>query len=64
MEKNKVIFNNMVLRILIGAVIGGAAGFLYYKLAGCRTGFCPITSNPLTSIIFGAIFGGLIASSK
>ena len=64
MEKLKTILNNMVLRIIIGIVIGGVAGFAYYKLVGCRSGSCPITSNPLASIIFGAIFGGLIASSK
>jgi hypothetical protein len=64
MQKIKSIFNNMVLRIVIGIVIGGTAGFLYYKLVGCRTGSCPITSSPFSSIIFGAIFGGLIASSK
>jgi len=64
MERIKTIFNKMVLRIIIGIIIGGVAGFLYYKLVGCRSGSCPITSNPLSSIIFGAIFGGLIASSK
>ena len=64
MEKTKAIFNKMVIRIILGVVIGGVAGFLYYKLVGCRTGSCPITSSPFSSIIFGAIFGGLIASSK
>ncbi|MBP1668389.1 MAG: conserved hypothetical rane protein [Bacteroidetes bacterium] len=64
MEKIKMMLNNMILRIILGIVIGGAAGFLYYKLVGCRTGSCPITSSPFSSIIFGAIFGGLIASSK
>jgi uncharacterized membrane protein YeaQ/YmgE (transglycosylase-associated protein family) len=64
MEKIKTIFSNMILRIIIGIVIGAIAGFLYYRLVGCRTGACPITANPLSSIIFGAIFGGLIASSK
>jgi hypothetical protein len=64
MEKLKAIFNNMIMRTLLGVIIGGIAGFAYYKLVGCRTGSCPITSNPLSSIIFGAIFGGLIASSK
>ena len=63
MERIKIILKNMVLRIIIGVIIGGVAGFLYYKLVGCRTGSCPITSNPLSSIFFGAIFGGLIASS-
>ena len=64
MERIKMIFNNMILRIILGVVIGGVAGFLYYKLVGCRSGSCPITSNPFASIIFGAIFGGLLASSK
>jgi len=63
MERIKIILKNMVLRIIIGVIIGGVAGFLYYKFVGCRTGSCPITSNPLSSIFFGAIFGGLIASS-
>jgi len=64
MEKIKAIFSNMILRTIIGIVIGGIAGFLYYKLIGCRSGSCPITSSPFSSIIFGAIFGGLMASSK
>jgi hypothetical protein len=64
MERIKMILNNLILRTFLGIVIGGAAGFLYYKLVGCRTGSCPITSNPFASIIFGAIFGGLLASSK
>jgi len=64
MEKIKTIFNKMAVRIIIGIAIGGVAGFLYYKLVGCRSGSCPITSSPFSSIIFGAIFGGLIASSK
>jgi hypothetical protein len=59
-----IIRHNMVVRIIIGIVIGGIAGYLYYRFIGCRSGSCPITSNPLSSIIFGAIFGGLIASSK
>jgi hypothetical protein len=64
MERIKMVFNNMILRTILGIVIGGVAGFLYFRLVGCRTGSCPITSNPFTSIIFGALFGGLIASSK
>jgi len=64
MEKIKAVFKKMLLRVIIGVIIGGLAGFLYYQFVGCRTGSCPITSNPLSSVIFVAIFGGLIASLK
>jgi len=46
---------------VIGAVVGGGLGYLYYKLVGCSTGSCPITSNPYISSIYGAVFGLLIA---
>ncbi len=53
----------MWIRILIGVVTGAALGFLYYKFVGCRTGTCPITRNPYSSMIYGAIMGLLFASS-
>jgi len=59
-----IIKHNMIVRVILGLIIGGIAGYLYYRFIGCRSGSCPITSNPFSSIIFGAIFGGLIASSK
>jgi len=42
---------------IIATVIGGALGFAYYKFIGCRTGACPLTSNPYISIIWGALIG-------
>jgi len=53
----------MILRIVIGVIIGGALGFGWYKLVGCSTGTCPLTSNPVISTIYGAVLGVLIASS-
>jgi len=47
----------MILKVLTGVIIGGAIGFLYYKLIGCSTGTCPITSKPLNSILYGAVMG-------
>jgi hypothetical protein len=43
-----------------GVALGGAAGFAYYKFVGCRTGTCPITSNPWISTIYGALLGLLL----
>jgi len=39
---------------------GGVIGWLYYHFVGCVSSSCPITSNPWTSIIFGAVFFGLL----
>jgi hypothetical protein len=47
---------------LTPVILGGAAGFGYYKFIGCRTGTCPITSNPWISTIYGAVMGGLLFS--
>lgn len=41
----------------IPVAIGGVLGFIYYKFVGCSTGACPITSNPITSILYGMILG-------
>jgi len=54
----------MILRILIGTIIGGGLGFGWYKLVGCSTGACPLTSNPIVTTIYGAILGALFATSS
>jgi hypothetical protein len=53
----------MILRIIIGVILGGGLGFGWYKLVGCSTGTCPLTSNPVISTILGAVFGALLATS-
>ena len=53
----------MILRLVIGIVVGGVVGFGWYKLVGCSTGTCPLTSNPVISTIYGAIVGALVAGS-
>jgi hypothetical protein len=51
----------MILRYITGPIIGGVLGFLYYKIVGCKTGSCPITSSPTRSIIYGAVMGLILA---
>jgi Family of unknown function (DUF6132) len=53
----------MLLKIVIGAVIGADAGFGWYKLVGCSTGTCPLTRHPVISTLYGMVVGGLMAAS-
>ncbi len=47
----------------IGIIVGGVAGFLYWKFIGCTSGACPITSNKFISIAYGALLGSLLLST-
>ena len=54
----------MILRIIIGIIVGGGLGFGWYMLVGCPTGTCPLTSNPVITTIYGAVLGALLATSS
>jgi len=45
---------------LLGTLVGGLAGFLYWQQVGCLTGTCAITAKPVNSTIYGALLGALI----
>jgi hypothetical protein len=47
----------------IGIIVGGVAGFLYWKFVGCTSGACPLTSNKFISIAYGALLGSLLLST-
>ena len=47
----------------IGAVLGGIAGYFYWKFVGCSSGTCMISSKPLNSIVFFAVSGMFITSA-
>ena len=53
----------MILRVVIGVAVGSGLGFACYKVVGCSSGACPLTSNPFISALYGAVVGALIASS-
>ena len=42
--------------------IGGAmAGLAYYYFIGCAAGSCPITSNPVSSMVYMGLIGWLLS---
>lgn len=49
------------MKMLLGAVIGGAIGFGIGYFGKCASGACPLTSNPIISTIIGALIGSMIA---
>lgn len=51
-----------MISVLIGIGVGALFGYLYYRFVGCTTGACPITRNPYTSLLYGALIGALIAT--
>jgi len=56
----KWLLNNKLT--ILGATIGGIAGFIYYIQIECGEGLCVIGANPFNSIIYFALFGGFIMS--
>jgi hypothetical protein len=59
--KNFILTYQRNLRaILIGAILG----FLYYRLVGCQSGHCMISSNPFISAGYGGLLGYLFVSSR
>lgn len=51
----------MIIRVFLGAFVGGILGYGVYRFIGCSSGSCPITSNPWLSTIFGMTLGALLS---
>ncbi|MFZ0390396.1 MAG: DUF6132 family protein [Calditrichia bacterium] len=49
--------SKILVKILVFTFIGAVAGFGYYYFIGCRTGACPLSSNPYLMSGYGALFG-------
>lgn len=45
---------------VVGALLGGLAGFMYWNFVGCTSGTCMITSKPFNSTLYGATMGALL----
>jgi hypothetical protein len=53
---------------ILGALVGAVSGFFYWKLIGCSSGTCMITSSPIRSTLYfammGALFFGIFKKEK
>ena len=46
-----------IFRIVIFMTVGSLLGIAYYYFIGCRSGTCPLNSNPYISSIYGSLLG-------
>ena len=53
-----------LLRSALGAVVGAAIGYAMYRFVGCKTGTCPITASPWTSMLVWGMIGAIGASGR
>lgn len=53
-----------LFRLVMFVVLGGLAGLGYYRFVGCRSGACPIWSNPYISTGYGALLGYLLGGAN
>jgi len=55
---------NPLLKSAIGAIVGAAIGFAIYRFVGCKTGTCPLNSNPWIAMAVWGLVGFMFASGK
>jgi hypothetical protein len=46
----------------LGLILGALAGFIYWKMIGCNSGTCSITSKPFNSMLYFGVMGMLLFS--
>jgi thioredoxin 1 len=52
----------MIIRLLLGVLIGGLIGACLGYFGKCYSGACPLTANPYRGAIYGAVLGALLTS--
>lgn len=53
----------MILKIILGILIGAGLGAVLGHFGKCSSGGCPLTANPFRGAIYGAILGALFTFS-
>lgn len=51
------LMGSMWRKRVLFSLLGALGGYAYYYFVGCRTGTCPISSNPWISTIYGVGMG-------
>lgn len=46
--------------VFLGILLGLLGGYIYYLEIGCKSGTCPLTSNPWTTMAWGGVMGYLV----
>ena len=52
---------NNWIRPLLFTIVGALVGLGYYYVVVCSTGSCPITSNPIITMIYMGVVGLLLS---
>lgn len=60
----KKLVKHRLFRMAMGVAAGAVVGLLYWKFVGCHSGTCPLTSNPMKTVILFSFMGGLLAHNK
>lgn len=47
-----------------GFALGALAGYAYYYFVGCASGSCPISSNPLISMLYVGVMGAILGAGS
>ena len=53
-----------LLKTILGAAVGAAIGYAMYRFVGCKTGTCPLNSNPWISMLVWGIVGAVTGFGK
>ena len=54
----------MLVRAILGVVLGGLGGFGLYRYVGCADGTCLIASSPWGSVVYCMILGFVVSQVR